>query len=476
MGAERVKVRFSEKPVTVNILPHIREEERPGLASLWPQFQSRRLPRNIAILKQVASEASNVLASQTFDDNSKTSAALVKFINRVAFHQNLYENYKNRLPNFPKARLGLESLEDILVTSGKHGIGKTIRRCVHGLDFLHRRPKNVDLKDMIKYIKKLMIRSKGDVFIASDSHITMYHQIQALHELGYRDMGLMIFDRHYDFYRTLADTKQINPKKIGLGKANFLYHLLRGGVLNATAIIGVPQTNRDDMVLGQNGYGRGEFLPTHTFYNQHTDRIDIADPRKYTRYANNSKTVDTSTFVQEVDRQLEFLRQTGVKHVLLSFDVDVLQTRKMGYTAMEYNPLAHLLPIASQDLRKIRRLTGKNQGNELDILLAKIYTLSKVLYVPGYSSDFAIKRLGKDGKANIEHVNLRSATNEGIPLTAMLHTVHFIRQRCQELGMEFGVSLRRGGRYIGDITELSVQDYRGRTSKAGKEFIRAAVA
>lgn len=298
----------------------------------------------------------------------------------------------------------------------------------------------------------------------SDSHATLYSQIEALHGMGHKDIGLIIFDKHTDYYLTNGSINKMQKRgdsttvggSLPLTKATFLGPLVDSGHVKGVGIIGVPDPN---------GIGRGSYAPTAEFQKQHADKIRVTALAPYAR----SHWVEKSLLPSLIADEVQFLRQAGVKHIALSLDIDVLRSSFFGYTSMEYSPLGHLVPLAMMDLKNLKPVSEvgiKPFMESLRSVLDIIGDSKKVRHLlPDTISPEDIKHM--------EHMQRTAVPEAGMPFSFIARSIKLLKAVCEEFGdIEFGVTLEHGNKYFGDITELSGRDYRRRLARLLYKYIQ----
>ncbi len=390
----------NKTPVNFIFLPHCKEEEQRNMANLWGKFNADTLVRNMRSIEAIDVSDKNE-QQQIWWNSVKTNL------------NNQFDRFKDHLDEFQNAR----SVEDTL------GIIK---------------PKEeIEYPDLVRQIKESYDQAKGNLILLSDSHISTASAIEALNQQG---IGLIVFDRHVDIYKTYLEllNEMDNGEKTPIGKRNFISHLLDSLKLGAASVIGVPSAHAQEI--------RGEVPPqpndaTPKEFARLKDKLSIADEGNY---IDENGYIVQAKFIEEVQRQIEFFKAKGVKNIIFSIDTDVLQADQYPYTTMEYNPLYLLLCLGSLDLKS---LLDEGQGGQVFDMFAKVTS--------SLSSDLKLKGI----------------SGTGLP-------IGLIGQAIKALGknnIPIGVDIPSGGKFNGDIVELSAKDYGGVTAKAIKGLAQIMV-
>lgn len=389
-------------PVNFIFLPHCKEEEQRNMANLWGKFNADTLVRNMGSI-------------ETIDVSDKNEQQQIWWNSVKTNLNNQFDRFKDHLDEFQNAR----SVEDTL------GIIKP--------------NEEIEYPDLVRQIKENYDQAKGNLILLSDSHISTASAIEALNQQG---IGLIVFDRHVDIYKTYLEllNEMDNGEKTRLGKRNFITYLLDNHKLEAVAVIGVPQAHAQEIKDGGNNT-KNPNDATPQEYDRLKDRLFIADEGNYIDKNGYANYVN---FLGEVQRQIEFFKAKGVKNIIFSIDTDVLQADQYPYTTMEYNPLYLLLYLGSLDLKS---LLDEGQGGQVFDMFAKVTS--------SLSSDLKLKGI----------------SGTGLP-------IGLIGQAIKTLGknnIPIGVDIPSGGKFYGDIVELSAKDYGGVTAKAVKGLAQIMV-
>lgn len=459
MTIETPSHRPKETP-QIAFLPAPKNEDMQALEYFLPHFIQGNLSGNIHVLSQLGTICTTLLRrserNESFELSDEDINLLYKARNRITRYKRLYKKYKNVIPELETSLYGYDSLQDEIDSKNRRWFSQKIETT--------RRNGRVSLDEMRNYAREQLENAQGDVLFVSDSHLTLHSQIEALYGMGYRDMGAVIFDRHHDYYLQKGDVAKLQRRgdsdtaggNLHISKASFLAPLLDSGHLKALSIIGI---------LSGQTTGSENFAPTVDFYNKHADKIHIGDFTKYTE----SHWKDKSMLPPLVKEQIRFLRESGVKHIILSFDIDVLRTSHMGYTAMEYSPLGHLAPLALMELQKLQ---DKPERNIQDFL----QNMQEILDIednPQKVRHLLVSTATKDDIEDMDTLQKRGVYEVGTPFSVIARSINHIKRLCKEYGdIEFGVTLENGHKYFGDITELSGRDYKNRLARLLYKYIQ----
>lgn len=152
-----------------------------------------------------------------------------------------------------------------------------------------------------------------------------------------------------------------------------------------------------------------------------------------------------------VTEAVESFVQRDITNILISIDIDVLRAKTMGYTAMEYNPSNILGFLSSVDLSELDLPDDPKEMTEYYMMKLR----DRLLFPDHRTSRTSPLNNGSD-----------TFDPSGIRLSELGIALETIFDACQKRGINIGIDLKGGGRYIGDIVELSGFDYGERTTRA----------
>jgi len=264
--------------------------------------------------------------------------------------------------------------------------------------------------------------SKEQVVTVSSSHTTTVAEIEAAVQNreaeGDIAVGIITFDTHIDTFKV--------PPRI-VCKASVFWNLFsdNDSRVQRVAIIGPPA----GVIREVRGAG-SRCLPPEVM-----ERTEIVGEKEYTQEGK----VDQERLNQRVDKIVRDWKEAGITNIVFSVDADVLRMWRMGYTAPEYNPLAALTFLVSKDLRNLSD----------DALYYKLM---------GW--------LGGGSRFNPIAGNPERLGSVGLSLGELGKTIDRVAEAANKAGIEVGIKLAAGGRFIGDVVEAGWPDYKRRTARA----------
>lgn len=418
---------LSNKEPDVIFFPTIKERS-PNVSfvnSAWSYFNPERFRYNLEAIESIINGINvDSLSDERKKEFEKARDAL------------LYAKaYENRVGDFQNARQITDTLSERMPQIVKPEIGE------------------VTLSDIEQYAKDRLQTSTKNVVFLSNSHVSTEAEISALKEINPNTkIGLVVLDRHVDCYGGIPDGGLLKAK------SNFVSFLLQDGKIEGVAFVGFPSEDRAKMLEGgSSGNNLSEVFKAFP------DKITIANEDNYLIEQEGKKAIDYEKYVTEIMKQAELLKRVGVTNIVFSIDPDVLRLEEYGYTSMDYNFISPVLSLGIQDFSSVEEVVRKElvtEGIEQTPQIVADRLNEKILrsiYNPAYKVEEARGNV----RGNPKHV-----VGFGLPLKAVGVAIDTVKAKSKEIGMEIGVKLPMGGRYLGDITELSGPDYKGRTARA----------
>lgn len=380
-----------EKPqpkIQVIALPSIKDE-----ANTDKLF----LPENQQTISQT--EANTALISK-YAQNSD-NAELMELADTL---EKLFNTYRARLGAYSRAKLATDYLEGSEVkTLGEVAAANPAE---------------------ISQLIEAHFNNNSDTIFISDSHALTEFALEAAKKneaVTDSKNAILVFDNHPD----IANDGD-------LWKGNVFLRAVQSG--NATNVTFIGAMQSDSLIEQANQATTGKDLTNH--FNQ----ISIESITK------NGKT-DTQKLQEALTKGVQELSDSGIQNIVFSIDIDVLRSEKIGYSAMEYNPLTVLGYVGSLDLNIEKMDKAQKQT------LAK-----RLLETP----------IDERGRLNPlrQLISTNSYNAIGLSLSDVTKALDVIINTARKHGIAIGIKLNSGGRFIGDIVELSGPDINGRTTKA----------
>ncbi len=400
-------------------LPHCVEAEQPYIDYSWDGFSADKLDEAIWAIRGV--DVKNL--------DEKGRNFFINIRDYLIVAHNWYRTRLNRKDEFAQ-------IED------------SLRRRFQDIEdsdsFL-------EVDELSEKVKGIMQNSQGDLVLLGPSHVTTYCEIKALERLSSGRIGLIVFDRHADFYLQYAEMLSWEDGGLkDIGKRNFLRHLLEGNLISAVSLFGIPEETRSDVCFNTWDITNRDLGATTEVYNRFRKRISIVAESLW----NKKGRAKLERLECLVRNELDFLKKAGVTNILFSVDVDLLMQAELGYTAMDYNGMAHLVYLGTDEqqvveIRELGKSVDSNNKQKVDREIASI--------VCG-------ERFWKD---DINLLKPNGVMGRGMKLGEIGRVIDWSKKNARDLGIEIGVELP-GGRFYGDVVELSGYDYRGRTAKAAR--------
>lgn len=369
-------------------LPSIQDEPNTDKLFLSESQQTiLRAEANIALISKYA--------------QSSDSAELVELANAL---EKLLNTYRTRLGDYSGAKPANDFLENSKI--------KTLGEVV--------------VADPAKIFQLIEARFKNnsDTIFISDSHAQTEYVLESAKRnedaQGSRT-AVIVFDNHPDI------TNEGN-----LWKGNIFLRAVQSG--NATQVIFVGAMQSDALIEEANRITADQYSSNH--FNQ----ISIES------ITNDGKT-NIQKMQESLSKAVQKLSDAGIQNIVFSIDIDVLRSEKMGYSAMEYNPLTVLRYVGALNLN-----IEEADGTQTQALAKRL------LETP------------IDDKGRLNPLKQLISTNSynaiGLSLSDVGKALDVIINTARKHGIAIGVKLNSGGRFIGDIVELSGPDINGRTTKA----------
>jgi len=323
-----------------------------------------------------------------------------------------FEAYRKRLENFQNAP----------------DTGETIPARIKKL-------KSSDIKEtsaeaISEGIKRDFENAPGNKVGLADSHmLTIYELTEAFKARTDKEasVGVLVFDNHIDLYDHGGSHDW---------KGNVFQKLYESEVIDkATFIGGEPNKKLIDRQNNELAAG-GETA---------FDQISAEDIRVDGK-------VDRPGLVQKIKDTIDEYKKAGITNLVFSVDIDVLRVKELGYTAMEYTPMNYIGYLASLDIpmdKKFDDLTGVEQ-NDIEELVKEAQGHR---YSPG----------AVEGDTFDPH---------GMALGDIGVALDTMSEKCKEEGIELGIKLTGGGKYLGDVVELAGADLGERTTRATSALLQ----
>lgn len=301
-------------------------------------------------------------------------------------------------------------------------------------------------------IREIFSGLSGSFFTVSESHLSLMYQIMALKKSLRHPSdvptGLVVFDKHIDLYSRDSDRSDLFG--VRYGKHNFLKLLLDEGYVSAVTIIGVQATQLEQLQYGKRARVpiSDDLLPTYEFYQKYSDKIFCIAAEEFSSPQQAWKPGGKDNLRQQLLGMDDVFERNRVERVITSFDLDALRLGSMKYSAMEYAPWGVLMALGFKDLENISKEDLKLE--HLIDLYASVWNLPREVYST---------RLVKDDF-------------HGMPLAAAGITLDHLAQSAKSNLYRLGYPVGHGGLFVGDLTELSLSDYRGKTTRATMAYIQ----
>jgi len=274
----------------------------------------------------------------------------------------------------------------------------------------------------------------GNKICLADSHVlTIYNLTEAFKARTDKDakVAVMVFDNHIDIYDHADDD----------WKGNVFQKLFETKVIDRATFIG--GNSEPGLIDRQNEKLAG---PDKKAF----DQISADDIRT------NGK-IDRPGLVQSVKDTIEEYKKEGITSLVFSVDVDVLRVKEMGYTAMEYTPMNFIGYVGSLDLPMDKKFDDLTRVEQAEI---------KAWMEIGRPSRSGPTRYSPGGDpAEIFDPQGMKLGDIGVALDTMAAT-------CKKTGIDLGIQLTGGGKYLGDVVELTGPDIGERTTRATSALLK----
>lgn len=438
--------------VRVHALPRRIDELNPAVTTYWNRFSPERVERNLQIANGLLREARQALHNPHLYLKDEQRSLLLNFTFEVMNQTLRHHHYVPYIPGFKDAPDAMQSLKENV---------PSFEQSVPDID---------GSTELTAYAQHVLSETTSNLIFVSDSHSSLFEQLEAIHDVGIQNVGVIVFDRHADINSNELTQEQARQDPRYHGKANVLHAALEHNYLKAVSIIGVPHTMRSKIINGDYDE-HDKFKPTHEVYNAYSNQISMANETAYSERKAEEQFFDMKKFREEVAKQVRFLQQAGVQHIVLSFDVDCLQTGKNGYTVMEYSPFSSELFFSFLDLEKLNQKFG-DSSEHISVLLEKAAALYSTLTNPTSTKELFVDGLSPREKVDIASLPSRSSTFYGLPFELILQAVDEVKEQCNQQGINFGVKLPTGGKYLGDVTEISAPDAGNRVAEVVTAYTR----
>ena len=284
------------------------------------------------------------------------------------------------------------------------------------------------------YVDHFLKQTTGQAIMVSETHATTQHLIETVKsERPESKIGLVVFDTHVDTdYTFLTPTGKSKPSKTSVLRT-LIRPSKKGRLVDRILCIGQP----DELFVRQADQrhdpsklkGRVEVITEDRLY---------GDDRHELTYSN----LRTGEILEE---KIKKFAKKGITNILLSLDIDVLQSLSLVLTAMEYNPLHGLLYLSTLDLNSF-------SGDENELFVELVY-------------DTPTRSI----------LSSMAFTSHGLSIPFIINTIRSIQHLARKYGVEYGIKYK-DATVLGDIVELSGPDYLDQTKKAVVELAGSMAA
>lgn len=422
--------KISEEECTVFLLPTLR-----GEAELSAQIAAKRellkhVPENLDFLNQIPQEIMDGFLQE-----------IRKELNEAYFD---FKDRLNDIASAPETRKQVEQeFGGTLLTSNMA---------------------EASSKGVSEALKQQFKKTTSDIICLSNSHVTTYFEIEeALAETTEKQGGLavMVFDNHPDVFYNPKEERRVS-------EANVFLALAGNGLINGAVLIGpqseahvVPKANdlMNDALKKQ--------LP------EAEDQIFFIgiDTRSLQKQAEETGESTQDSLQRQITNMVDVLRKDGIKNIVFSIDIDFLNSGRIGYTGFQYTPVELLSMLAEMDFSEMDP-TKLSKTDVDDLFLDMIVGLKNIYkrYDEGMPEEELQEYIDNEVWMNPLSANLRSGSYDPKTLTMgdVGRSIDQIVKECRMSGIEVGIKLKSGGRFIGDVVGFEGKDYRGMTAKATK--------
>jgi hypothetical protein len=313
---------------------------------------------------------------------------------------------------------------------------------------------------MYKNLRTHLGTTTHDVLCINDNHTITAATLEAVGEES-KDKDIVpvviCFDNHPDVFENDEQDKRV------FNEGNVFLALVNNGIIAGAAFIG--SENPEPVVdyaneLCRKAYGEDEGTWFYAIAGH-----EIRDSKEV-------GPVNKEKLKNRIAELVKTLKLEGATNVILSVDIDVLNARKLAYTGFYYSPMTLFNKLSTLELpdKQVEELTQEDVRDLFNRFLFGNEDLKKRMKRMGATRDEFIDILTKESFCNPIDQSYRADNFD--PKTMMLSDVGVgidaVIEECGKAGIEIGIKLKNGGRYIGDIAGLEGVDYKGYTARATK--------
>lgn len=364
-----------------------------------------------------------------------------------------------------------------------------------------------------------IFRQMGTYCSVSNTHLSQWHEIAAMQELGVdiSNIGLIVIDQHFDIGDGINFNKTDPVHDPEPYKSSFLRNFLQKG-LGGLCIIGLSQ-DISDKYLGNfdfalEGSERLEPSESNLLEDEARNYRELID-NVMTPYGDKIVVVEEKTYIE---RQLRYKKlqeqvrialnqfaQLGVKNIVFSIDMDGFDLVTTPITITPYSPWAALYALGIVDLERsikreeLRRMRqtltnienerkrlkkyrkGANEKNtqlldEFDSEGKQISLEIKVMLLRLFS-DIELLLQSEATKSNTRSDLLYEEYLDAIQSPISVYNgeslIKYIRSIATRLGLDIGIKTSSGTLYLGGVYEAEYNDYNGNGARAVHDLVSA---
>ena len=329
------------------------------------------------------------------------------------------------------------------------------------------------VNDYVAAVNQEFEKSTNSIIAISETHMSTYFAVEsAVENRAKKEMpniAVFCFDNHPDVFE--EDAAGFDPAKKeeisrDINEGNVFTALTGNGYIGGAVFIGPENKmvvdNANKLMRKASGHKDDTY-----FYVLGASEFAAAD----------GNGVDRETLSAKLKEMVRVAKDDNVTNIVLSIDIDVLNAKRTGYTGFHYNPIELFNMLACFKLpEKSPTDLSEEDANNLSVsLFFAVDNLDEAvseMQREGMDKEAIINDLEKRSIANpiVSNIEQDSYDPRGLNLGDVGVGLDAIISEARNCGIEIGVELSGGGRYVGDVIGLEGVDYKGFTARAAKSL------
>jgi hypothetical protein len=321
-----------------------------------------------------------------------------------------------------------------------------------------------EIYETVRLISENLATSEGNKVFLSMHHTFTYFLIDEAikarkEEEKDPNVAVIVFDNHPDVF--------IHPGPKKISESTVFLSLIGNGIIPRVAFLG-PVTFSAVVQ-------RAIDLLDQYDENHSRDFIRLIPPENLT--SKNPDRVDRDLLRKEIIELISTYKEEGITNVVFSIDIDILNAKKVGYTGFQYNPMELFDVLAKTTPYEVDPLEV-TEGDIIWIYGDLLAGWRKLMNIKRrYEGDEFFKKIqefldtGYKNNSILQNIRNKNFDPNLFNLGDLGVALDTIFEECRKQGLEYGIALKGGGRYLGDIAGIEGVDYKGFTARAARALI-----